>query len=188
VVRKKGGTNTLDYRELFRAGERTKGGFRTERLSIDFVVDGKSLLETLDRLMRFKSDMMSCLVKGYPEVNAVNQARLLTKRKANSPEGRVLLYICPECGDVGCGAYGARVLRRGDRFVWRDFAYESAGETTRIAVRAPFVFDASAYRAVIAAATAHVSAAARRRAAQRPRPASSRSMAKASRRRGRQAG
>ena len=117
--------------------------------------------DLLDRLGRSKSDMMGCLVKGYPDANAATRARLIAKAKPDSPEGRVLLYICPECGDVGCGAYAARIRRAGARVVWTDFARESAGETFRIGTPVPFVFDARAYTDVITEATAHFSASGR---------------------------
>jgi hypothetical protein len=161
--------NVLSHRELVRSGERDKSGFRTGRLSVDFIVDGRSLLETLDRKLRRKSDLMGCFVAGYPDANKAAQARLVTRRKPNSPEGRVLLYICPECGDVGCGAYAARVERRGDHFRWGDFAYESAGDTLPIKASPAFLFEARAYRSVIAAAAAQLSVARapRRRAAGR---------------------
>jgi hypothetical protein len=35
------------------------------------------------------------------------------------------LYVCPECGDLGCGALTAKVGRDGDYIVWSDFAFET---------------------------------------------------------------
>jgi hypothetical protein len=157
-------TNVLAHREMLRPGSRSQHGFQTRRLSVDFIVDGRSLLETLDGQQRTRSDLMGCLVAGYPEANAATRLRLLGRRKPGSPEGRVLLYICPECGDVGCGAYGARVQRRGGRVIWRDFARESAGDTIRGDPRVAFTFDARAYAAAITAATAAFSAAPEARA------------------------
>lgn len=36
-----------------------------------------------------------------------------------------MLYICPECGDINCGAITANILDLGDKIVWKDFAYET---------------------------------------------------------------
>lgn len=149
--------SVLAFREIVRPATQMAGGFQTGRRSVDFMVDGKSLLEMLDRASRFKSDLMGCLVSGFPDANTDARARLLTEGKPDSPDGRVLLYICPECGDVGCGAYGARIERQDETIIWRDFAHESAGETVPI-VLPPFVFESRPYRDVIAAATAQLSA------------------------------
>jgi len=154
--------NVLSCGETLRPGEKTKSGFRTRRLSVDFVVDGRSLRDILDGRLRFKSDLMGCLVEGHPDYNARVRARLLAKRNPDSPAGRVLLYVCPECGDVGCGAYGVRIRRRGDRFVWSDFGFESFEKPIRISgVR--FTFDARAYRDVVSAAATRFSVAPRAR-------------------------
>jgi hypothetical protein len=155
--------NVLTFRVMLRAGEKSKSGFRTRRVSVDFAVDGESLLEILDRPFLTKSDLMGGLVEGYPDANAATAARLLGRRRPDSPEGRVLLYICPECGDVGCGAFGARIERRGGAVVGRDFAHESAGDTFRSDARLKFTFDARAYRAAIAEATARFSTTSRTR-------------------------
>ncbi len=44
------------------------------------------------------------------------------------PHGRVPVYICAECGDIGCGAVTARIEHLDDRVVWRDFSYENGYE------------------------------------------------------------
>ncbi|MET9266822.1 hypothetical protein [Amycolatopsis sp. NPDC004079] len=38
----------------------------------------------------------------------------------DAPDGRVLLYVCPECEDIECGAIAAKVSRRGDLVTWRN--------------------------------------------------------------------
>jgi hypothetical protein len=35
-------------------------------------------------------------------------------------DGRVALYVCPECGDVHCEAITVIIDRQGDEMVWRD--------------------------------------------------------------------
>lgn len=41
------------------------------------------------------------------------------------PEGRASLYICAECGDMGCGGVTAVIERAADTVVWRDFGYQN---------------------------------------------------------------
>jgi hypothetical protein len=60
----------------------------------------------------------------------------VTKSKPNRPgreyfdlaTGRVMIYVCPDCGDIGCGAITAAILDLGTKIVWRDFAYESGDD------------------------------------------------------------
>lgn len=70
-------------------------------------------------------------------------------------EKRVLIYICPECGDIACGAYSVVVRREREAYVWKSFAYQTS-ESDLKAVEAfgPFVFDASVYKDSVLAASA----------------------------------
>lgn len=47
-----------------------------------------------------------------------DQSRLL-------PSGRIPLYICPECGDLGCGCFAVRVGFYPDVVTWGDFTHEN---------------------------------------------------------------
>jgi hypothetical protein len=35
-----------------------------------------------------------------------------------------MLYVCPECGDINCGAVTAMVEEEGDQIVWKQFGHE----------------------------------------------------------------
>jgi hypothetical protein len=39
--------------------------------------------------------------------------------------GRRLLYICPECGEIGCGAVTVQIEKKGDEIIWSDFRFET---------------------------------------------------------------
>lgn len=71
---------------------------------------------------------MSCLGWFVPEENAKAVRRLLLKEPADLPNDRRTLYVCPECGDLGCGVVSLVVERAGDRIIWRDFGYENGYE------------------------------------------------------------
>jgi hypothetical protein len=97
----------------------------------------------------FGGDMASCLGWFDPEENAAAVRRLLLEEAADLPDDRRTLYVCPECGDVGCGVVSLVVERAGDKIVWRDFGYENNYEKV---VRAegfegvgPFVFKRAEY-------------------------------------------
>jgi hypothetical protein len=80
-----------------------------------------------------------------------------------STSGRIPLYVCAECGDLGCGAITVLVERTPDGFVWRDLAFENnydASITDAESYRAvgPFVFNKTEYWQVLNKRAATLSA------------------------------
>jgi hypothetical protein len=136
----------LELRALTRTGlQNSDGTFKSERHFLDFVIDGQSLWETLR-----KPDMASVLCAQYVEKETANAvSRLLLNQKADLPNGRRSLFICSECGDLGCGAISVVVERQAESFTWNDFGYENTYED-KISLDAyrtigPFTFDAIKY-------------------------------------------
>ena len=63
----------------------------------------------------------------------------------------MMLYVCPECGDIGCGAITAQVEETAEHFVWRGFGYEndydpSMPDLTEYQEFGPYIFNKSEYR------------------------------------------
>jgi hypothetical protein len=142
--------NTLDHRPLHRSGSSAPAS-RQERWSSDFLVDGKSLLKALDP---GGGDFMGCFVRGFPAENRAKAAALLEGIPPDTGDGRILLYVCPECGDIGCGAYAVRVERNSGVVRWVDFAYVNGYEAP-VPVQVPsFEFDEREYEDAVAAASA----------------------------------
>lgn len=124
------------------------------RDSVDFLVDGASLLAALVGGNGGHSDFMGCFVEGYPEQSARAARKLLTEGGPDTGSGRVLFYQCPECGGIGCGAYAAFVEKANGVYVWRSFAYENDYlEPNIVEGVGPFRFEAAAYEAAIRAAS-----------------------------------
>ncbi|WP_259695951.1 hypothetical protein [Pseudomonas frederiksbergensis] len=94
-------TRSLTFQQLFRPGSYSNGCTVAERCSIDFLIDERSLLNALITAAGDHSDYMGCFVKGFPEPNNLSNSRLLLCEHAETESGRILLYICPECGDMG---------------------------------------------------------------------------------------
>ena len=119
-----------------------------EHSFLEFVVSGRSLY---GELRRRGGDYVSCLGWLADPQDDHARARLLLERQGNLPSGRNALYICPQCGDLGCGSVSVAVARDDDAFVWQDFGYESdTGEAfTLLEKLGPFRFDAEAYRKAI---------------------------------------
>ena len=102
---------------------RQGGSNKTEREYLDFIISGQSLKRILGAE---KADFISSIsletTKEYFKY-ILNVFRL--KEKSELESGRVMLYVCPECGDIDCGAITAVILDVGDRIIWRDFGYET---------------------------------------------------------------
>lgn len=92
----------------------------TERDWLEFLIDGLGLHDKLPG-----DDFISPLGWGLPSEEMLAIDQLLLKKPSELRSGRVPLYVCPECGDLGCGAVTAVVRREGDSIVWEDFGYEN---------------------------------------------------------------
>ena len=90
----------------------------TPRLFLDYIVDGESLYD------RHGHDLISCLGWFVPD----EDERAAQRLALNGPpdvEDRVSIYVCPECGDVYCGAVTAIIEQEGDEIVWREIAHST---------------------------------------------------------------
>lgn len=122
------------------------GGYSVHRDFMDFIVDGRPLLFRLSDL-----DAVSPLASDIPPAIFTRQVRaLLLDAEAPLPGGRYVVYGCPECEGLGCGAVTAVIERDGDDIVWRDFAWQT-DETADLELNGyhgtgPFRFRADEYR------------------------------------------
>jgi hypothetical protein len=121
--------------------DRNIGPSQTPRHFLDFLIDGRSLYEEL-------GDLISPLGWGALSEQQKAVDRFLLVAPADLPNNRRSIYVCPECGDLGCGAVSAVVERVGDKVVWRDFADENDYDEEMFSPRdhiGPFEFDADEY-------------------------------------------
>ena len=128
---------------------RARGSWhKTPRVYADFIVDGRPLSD----VVRHKADLISSLGWGSEATQRLVVEHLLLRANGDLPSGRHALFICPECGDLSCGAVGAVIERVGDRVTWRDFAYENDREPPSHALLdslGPYTFSWSDYEAAI---------------------------------------
>ncbi|MEU9972074.1 oxidoreductase [Streptomyces sp. NPDC051014] len=132
-------------------GPRTDGGHEVRRDFVDFVVDGSPLLFQLSG-----PDAVSPLASDVPPAIFTAHVRgLLLESGAPLPGGRHILYGCPECEDLACGAVTAVIERDGDDYVWRDFAWQTGEiadpERNGYHGIGPFRFPGPAYREALGA-------------------------------------
>src|SRR3954447_7641655 len=88
---------------------------QTPRSFLDFQVDGASLYDAIGE------DLISCFGWLPAEGEAHFAAQLLLEQPPDL-DGRVPIYVCPECADNYCGAITAVIERKGDKTLWRDVA------------------------------------------------------------------
>jgi len=142
----------LTTERRLRKGNRSTRSTVTTREFSDFVIDGRSLLDLIG------DDLMSCFVRGFAKENAAARGRLLT----SSGDKRIELYVCPECGDIGCGSILTRIHRQDgfviwDRLAWDneiyDPVYDGARQNFALRELGPFRFEAFGYETAIVAAS-----------------------------------
>ena len=122
------------------------GRSKSDRHFLDFVINGQSLWEKIGK----PKDMVSVICYEYIRQETTKAAnRMLLNEDAVIPAGRRSLFICSECGDIGCGAVTALVVRDGHLVVWKDFGYENDYEEniSREDYKqiGPYMFDWTAY-------------------------------------------
>ncbi len=129
-------TLTLELRQ------RPGGDGRTPREFFDVLVDSRRLI---DRIGWEGADLISPLGWGVPDSQLASVRQLRRDEPSSLPSGRVLLFVCPECGDIGCGAITVRITRSGSDVIWSDFARENGYEDPSPISCEPIQFGASEY-------------------------------------------
>ncbi|MEU9185666.1 oxidoreductase [Streptomyces sp. NPDC048484] len=130
-------------------GVLANGDYQAHRDFVDFIVDGRPLLYQLSDL-----DAVSPLASDVPPAIFTAQVRsLLLEADPPLEDGRYVIYGCPECEDLACGAVTAVIDRHGDDFVWRDFAWQTDEhadlERNGYHGIGPFLFHGDDYRAAL---------------------------------------
>lgn len=142
---------TLSFIPATRQGENYgDGSYKSERRFLDVVVNGTSLWQRLGK----PHDMVSVLCCDFVLSESLKAMdRLLLKSEADLPGDRRSLFVCAECGDLGCGAVTLAISRVDGNVVWRDFGYENNYEDgvarDEYADIGPFEFDAAHYESVL---------------------------------------
>jgi hypothetical protein len=143
-------------------GERIRAGFgdpasgepyKTQRVFFDFVVNGISLYKVAAQSRDLVSVISAEPVVPAEQAQAIE--RLLARAPGDASNGRVSLYTCAECGDLGCGAITVRINEFSDEIIWRDFGFENNYEPDvqrePFSSLGPFHFDRSEYEAQLQA-------------------------------------
>jgi len=150
-------TAVLDIAVLHRPREKDRHGYRSERWSVDFLVGGRSLFGLLGGQKR---DLSGAFLTKRDKVFRRTKENAATRQlfsDLSSGGVRLSLYVCPECGDLGCGALTCEAIRVDDKIVWRNFGFETGmaehpADFASYADIGPFEFDGHQYAETIARA------------------------------------
>jgi hypothetical protein len=88
---------------------------------LDFLIDGQSLASMLPA-----RDRVGILGGSFPNtlLEVIYLRGLLLEHPAYLETGRFEVYVCPLCGDIGCGSITTEIKAVGDRVIWQHFATE----------------------------------------------------------------
>ena len=139
--------NILSSQWATRNGKSSDGKIiQHERNYIDFLVDSqcvKTILGYAD------NDLITLL--GWFKYSADDELMIeefLKQNISNLKSGRTVIYGCPECGDLGCGAITAEIVEMDNKIIWKNFAYENEDESydvEKLKKTTPFEFDKQQY-------------------------------------------
>jgi hypothetical protein len=143
--------NEINYTFFKRNEEKSNKIIRHGVETIDFIIDSKPLLNILvNKSNGGHNDYMGCFSKGWDKLNNDSKNKLLLKKEPDTTDGRTAIYVCPECADIGCGAYCCKIEKTNELYIWKDFAYENGYEDAIIIDKiGPYYFDKKDYEELI---------------------------------------
>jgi hypothetical protein len=146
-----GRMNELNYIFFTRQEKTSNNDIIKQKVeTIDFIIDNNSLLDLIINKHGGHNDFMGCFSKGWNKLNEYSKNKLLNKLEPETINGRMAIYICPECGDISCGAYCCKIEKINGMYIWKDFAYENNYEEAKIINNVgPFYFDEIIYENII---------------------------------------
>ena len=93
---------------------------QSERNYLDFVIDGQSLAKLT------RGDLVGVLCREWvSEEREKSVRRLLGEESADFPGDRRSLLVCPNCGDIACGAVSIIQHLSDKTAFWRDLGYQN---------------------------------------------------------------
>jgi hypothetical protein len=132
-------------------------GRNSERKFLDFKADEEQLgplIAARVGLIDCANEYASVLVTNWPAGFPAGEVRQLLGEAA-SPlrDGRIPLYVCAECGGLGCGAVTAVIEHENDAVVWHSLArqtdYDSFVDDEPFEDLGPFRFHSAGYNALL---------------------------------------
>lgn len=142
----------------FTTGLREDGTTKSEAAFWEFTTAGEPLLPALSARAGEDLDVAGVIQDAWPIESVEAIDRLLGEAPGDLPDGRTALYICPECGDLGCGAVTARLSVEAGVVTWADVGWQTdyddgagSGHVEQGSAWADVRFDRRSYESVLLA-------------------------------------
>ena len=90
---------------------------------LDYVISGKFLGDSLNIKKLDKVSPFGDTVHKNYQIQLLDALTL--NKKSELKSGRTVLYVCPECGDIECGAVTISIEENADNIIWKEFGLES---------------------------------------------------------------
>ena len=117
---------------------------------LDFNISGQSLKEYLGITKDSSVTPFGWFLNKNEQSKALKEFRLQTK--PHLPDNRIEVYICDECGHIGCGSVTAQIHDKGDKIVWAKFARQhNSDEVSSLFDVEDLEFERTSYFAALAA-------------------------------------
>lgn len=141
----------LDTQIIHRSGGKIGTVTKRESYTIDFIVNGRSLYESLGAK---KFDMIGRFSKKKSRQNREAADVYMLEHPADLKNGRTMFFVCGECGDIGCGAITGKISKTSEGVIWSEFGYENdrdpeGADLESYKLTGPFKFEEKAYKEVI---------------------------------------
>ncbi len=127
---------------------------------LDFVIDDQSLFDWIrwcseDPDPSARNQRVTPFSRTLPAKARKAAHRRLILRDPPDVDGRwTSVYVCPLCGDLGCGAVAVEVVGAGDRIRWDSVVKVGAMGPPRVLTPGPFEFEQAAYLDALVSALA----------------------------------
>jgi hypothetical protein len=95
---------------------------QNERNYFDFIVSGQSLKTILNS---DNMDLISPFGWGKEDHEQEIIKEFMGQKSPEIQSGRLMIYVCSECGDIGCGSITADLEITDDKVIWKNFGYEN---------------------------------------------------------------
>lgn len=129
----------------FTTSLRNDGTTKTPVGFLDFTVDGSPLFGRLAERAPVDFDFVGVVQDAWPIETVAAIQRLLGEAPGDLPDGRVSLYWCPECGDVGCGAVTARLRLGAQAVTWEAIGCQTDNDESASALGDDGIFPALSF-------------------------------------------
>jgi hypothetical protein len=116
--------NTLSFHSNHRPGKTLENGSTlSDRKYFDFIISGQSLAQLLKLTNNDQIGALGWTANREYENKLINE--FLGNEKPELESGRTSFYVCPECGDIGCGAITATIEVTDNSVLWKEFGFEN---------------------------------------------------------------